>query len=514
MTSVNTIRSLPLTSLEPRLRHLLPADLYAEAWMDQTPANLERVFEHLRTLHRILVDYVPRQLGSRPPEPGRIRREWEEGALIFTDLSGFTPLMEANAARGQEGAATLLGLLNHYFASMIEIVSKSGGEILEFTGDAMLIQFAKTRRGNETAQAVRAGMRMQRAMYQFENIQTDIGEFTLGMRVGIHVGRYLTADIGTPRRMEHILLGQAVQATKIAEGAGKPYRVNLTTEAYERVKDEYHFEPGDTGYMLAIDDLTDDQLGTFDIGVSRRRMGGQVLLDRSVIGLTTAIEDMLGRVEPLAAFVPRPVLNLLVESAAQREIEPSFPMPTVMFVNLIGLPESVDEATEEEVNRIVQSFSEVFSMINAAVEHYGGVLKKVTYHLSGSDMMIIFGSPVAHSDDPTRAAAAALRIKNVIESVDAPTVRGKKIELSCQIGMSYGPVFAAEIGEPRGRREFNILGDTVNTAARLMGKAIGGRILVSEWLYPFIKDDFELDSLGSMPLKGKSRRVKLYSLIG
>src|SRR5574341_1381593 len=136
----------PLASIEPRLRPLLPADLYATTWVDPSPDTL----------------------------------------------------MEATAARGRAGAGTLLRVLNSYFAEMIEIISKSGGNLLEFTGDAILAQFPADERGRDTAQAVRAGLRMQRAMARFASIQTAQGNFSLNMRLGIHRGRYLSADIGTP----------------------------------------------------------------------------------------------------------------------------------------------------------------------------------------------------------------------------------------------------------------------------------------------------------------------------
>src|SRR5476649_102687 len=148
----------PIASLEPRLRGLLPADLYASVWLDPTPSSLMRVFEHLRTLQRILTDYVARQVLEVLPKPGEIRYEWQEGTLMFTDLAGFTPLIEANSGKGTEGAKALLHVMNNYFAGMIEIISKSGGNVLEFTGDAMLAQFPAEHRGKEAAQAVRAGL--------------------------------------------------------------------------------------------------------------------------------------------------------------------------------------------------------------------------------------------------------------------------------------------------------------------------------------------------------------------
>lgn len=504
----------PLEYIEPKLRRLLPADLYASVWLEQTPENLERIFEHLRALLHVLQNYTPPQLAASPTKPGYVRHSWEEGALMFTDLSGFTPLMEANAKQGRDGAKNLLKVLNEYFAEMIEIVGKSNGELLEFTGDALLVQFPANRKRTETAQAVRAGLRMQRAMAKYAQIDTPSGPVSLGMRVGIHVGRFLTADIGTPMRMEHILMGADVHDAKLAEGAGQLGRVCLTREAHELVENQFHFEQGDPGFMLVIDDLTDDELGTFDIGISRRRMASSVLFDRSSEGLMKGIADMLDRVEPLAAFIPDTVLQVLNQSAARRELQPEFSQPTLIFVNLIGLPEAIDVATPEETEEIVESFSEIFSRINATVQTHGGTLKKVTYHLVGSDIMILFGVPIAHANDPVRAARAALDIKEIIASVEPPIVGGKEINIECQIGMNFGPVFAAEIGESRGRREFNVLGNTVNTAARTMGKAIGNRILLTEHLYEHIKDDFDCDALGAMPLKGRSLRLKLYSLKG
>jgi class 3 adenylate cyclase len=56
--------------------------------------------------------------------------------------------------------------------------------------------------------------------------------------------------------------------------------------------------------------------------------------------------------------------------------------------------------------------------------------------------------------------------------------------------LAHGPVFAAEIGEPRGRREYNVLGDTVNTAARLMARSEGSQVLLTEAVYRDIAHRF------------------------
>ncbi|MBE7513706.1 MAG: adenylate/guanylate cyclase domain-containing protein [Anaerolineales bacterium] len=506
------VRPPTLSELEPKLRSLLPAKLYAEVWIDPAAKTVEKVFNHLRTLQTILYDYLPRQVAETPPKPGRVDHAWQEGTLMFTDLAGFTPLMEANASLGKTGAESLKTTLNDYFSTMIDIIGKSSGNLLEFTGDAMLIQFPMVRNGRDTAQAVRAALRMQRAMAKYGIIQTANGVLSLGMRIGIHFGRFFTAEIGTPFRMEHVLLGGNVQKTKHAEGAGIVGRVNLTDDAYERVKDRFHIEDGQPGHKLIIDDIQD--LDEYEFATPPRRLSRAVLIDRGADALLLEISRVLTIIEPLASYLPRQILNLLVETAGNREIYPDFTTPTVVFVNLIGLPESVDHVQPDEEEGLANSFSRVFGQINAEIEAKGGVLKKVTCHLSGSDIMIFFGVPSAHTDDTLRACKGALKIRAIIEEINEnpPIVDGKPISAYCQIGIAKGAVFAAEIGDKRGRREFNVLGDAVNTAARLMGKAARNQILMTPAVYAEVSNHLETEYIGEISLKGKATAMALYSL--
>lgn len=506
----------PLTSIESRLRYLLPAEMYASMWGNPSVEMMIDVHKHLRTLQRILHDYTSRQISFKKLKPGDVRTEWLHGTMMFTDLAGFTKLMEANASKGRDGAENLLKQLTKYFSEMIGIISKSGGELVEFTGDALLVVFRKTDKNDDTLRAVRAGLRMQRAMKEFAEIETPAGIVNLKMRIGIHSGRFLTAEIGTPRRMEHVLLGKDVQQAKLTESNGRNERVNLSQKAYERVANDLRFEDGNPGYFLVIDDLSDDKLGEYEITPVGRRMASTVLLTRDKNEVMVNIMEMLDTIEPMASYIPAPVLSLLVESAANRKIPPDFPQPTIMFVNFIGLPESADRALPGEETKLAINFSRTFSLINAAVESRGGVLKKVTYHLAGSDIVIYFGVPNAHTNDELRAASAAIAIRDVIKAANlkAPTIGNVQPEIYCQIGINAGPTFVAEIGEPRGRREYNVLGDTVNTTARLMNHAEKNQIIISERVQQAIQAEFECISLGEISLKGKKNPMDLYELSG
>ncbi len=513
----------PLTTIEARLRYLLPAEMYASMWGNPSVEIMIDVHKHLRTLQRILHDYTSRQIEVESLKPGDIKPEWKYGTMMFTDLAGFTKLMEANASKGRAGAGDLLFQLNKYFSTMIAIISKSGGDLVEFTGDALLVVWNKNEKKDDALKAVRAGLRMQRAMKAFAEIQTPSGVVNLKMRIGIHSGRFLTADIGTPRRMEHVLLGKDVQKAKLTESNGRNERVNLSPAAHERVAEVFRFEEGaeiaDDGkdmnkrYMLVTDDLAEDKLGDYEITPMGRRQASGILLTRDKHEVLREILSLLNLIEPIASFIPSPILSLLIESAADRKIPPDFPNPTIMFVNFIGLPESADRALPGEEQKLASHFSRAFSLINAAVESRGGVLKKVTYHLAGSDIVIFFGVPNAHTNDELRAASAALAIRDIVLNIKPPTIGNVQPDVYCQIGINSGPVFVAEVGDPRGRREYNVLGDTVNTTARLMNRAGKNEIVISEIVKQAIEENYECVSLGEVSLKGKSAPMTLYDLV-
>ena len=499
--------------LEIRLRPLLPAALHARAWMNPARETLSDVFSHLRTLYGVLHDYMPRRLLECFPNPGEVSCQQGEGTLVFTDMVGFTSLVERCESEGQGGTQILLERLNTYFSTMLGICSRSSGDLLEFTGDAMLMQFPADASRRDTLRAVRAVLRMQRAMSDLDRISVSGSVLSLAMRAGVHEGTFFVADVGTPARMEHILLGGSVLRAKRAETFGQAGRVNLTSGARARVGDMFRFEGGTEEHVLVIDDPEKDELSDYDVAPPRHRLPKLVCVDRSPEGFLDSIGHALTLVEPLAAFLPRTVLNLVVEHAAQRTIPPQFTDATVMLVTLIGLSDSIDVAPSQDRIDIVSRLSFLIALINAEVEARNGMLRKVTHHLGGPDMLIVFGVPNAHADDTVRAAEVALRIRELVRSstLEDPSREGNTV--SCRIGLARGLVFAAEIGATRGRRTFNVLGDAVNTAARLMAYAGDDQILMTSAACDAVVDRFHCRSLGASALKGKTEPVSVHALI-
>ncbi|HET19244.1 MAG TPA: hypothetical protein ENO16_01360, partial [Chromatiales bacterium] len=108
----------------------------------------------------------------------------------------------------------------------------------------------------------------------------------------------------------------------------------------------------------------------------------------------------------------------------------------------------------------------VFIRARDIVHQYDGIVNKIGASPQGAYLMVLFGAPQAHEDDPLRAVLAALELQ-------------ERAELPLRIGINSGFVFAGNVGTVE-RREYTVMGDEVNLAYRLMAASEPGKI----WLGP------------------------------
>ncbi|MEM9008177.1 MAG: adenylate/guanylate cyclase domain-containing protein [Cyanobacteria bacterium P01_F01_bin.86] len=511
-----------LAPQEPQLRIQLPASLYASLWVNPTIETLTAGMQHLYSLNYLLSYYLPHGVVAHPPQPGQLQWQWQTRTLMFTDLAGFTSLTQTCAQKGVKGAQFLADLLNTYFSKTLDVISVSGGDLLEFTGDAILVEFADDVPERAIAKAIRAGLRLQRMMAEFAKVKTLAGESAIAMRVGIHSGRFLAADVGTPMRMVRILLGQTVRQAKQAEGVGVVGRVCVTQTTAEQVPDTFRYELHQPGYVLVHDDFDAATLGNFEITLRQRRNPQRLLmLNRTSEEVSQEISQLAAKNVPLTTYIAPPVLKLLVENASDRSIPPMLSRPTILFVNLLGLPEAADKVTSPaEETQLIKALSYLFAQINGLVEAQNGFLQKWTYHLY-ADILICFGIPNARIDNAIRAATVACQILQLVTEFPPVLIAQQSIQVACQIGLAWGTVFAGEIGQSFGRRDYNALGNPVNGAAYLMSQAAPNQILMTDTVEQEICREQDLLNIplpfryrpaGELQLKGHQHLTSVFEL--
>jgi len=201
--------------------------------------------------------------------------------------------------------------------------------------------------------------------------------------------------------------------------------------------------------------------------------------------------------EAFGAFVDPVLAERVLEEGTQLEGEEA--EVTVVFVDIRDFTAFAERAGAREV---VAELNRFYDYVVPLLVHHGGHANKFV----GDGLLGVFGAPDRLPDHADRALAAALQIAEVVEEA-------YEGELRVGIGVNSGPVVAGTIGGG-GRVEFTVIGDTVNTAARVeeATRETGDVVLVTEATCRLLRDDHGgFVERRDVPLKGKADRVRLYA---
>lgn len=179
---------------------------------------------------------------------------------------------------------------------------------------------------------------------------------------------------------------------------------------------------------------------------------------------------------------------------------------TVLFVDIRGFTTISENNRASDVLRLLNEYYEV--LVEVVFRHEGTVDKFI-----GDEMMVIWGAPVAHGDDPRRAVMAALDMKNALDEFNRKNRNTDRPEIKVGIGINTGNLMAGYIGSSR-TMSYSVIGDTVNTASRLCSSARPGQILISENTWARVKERFDASPLGKVQARGKFKPVNTFAVTG
>jgi adenylate cyclase len=138
---------------------------------------------------------------------------------------------------------------------------------------------------------------------------------------------------------------------------------------------------------------------------------------------------------------------------------------------------------------------------------YEGTLDKYI----GDAIMAVFGAPLDMPDHAPRAIRAALEMQERLAEWNAERKEGP--ELRIRIGINSGNAVAGEIGSIN-KKEYTVLGDTVNTASRLESSvAKPGSVVIGANTHALVEGQFECRALGTFKVKGKALEIPAYEVL-
>ena len=402
----------------------------------------------------------------------------------------------ASVSFGPGGDELLAKYLNSYFEQLVRTISSHGGDVFKFAGDAILVLWPKGG-GSEGEGAEGLEEKVRRAAQCGMEIKTRLQDqamgdgVTLSMKVGVGVGDISILHVGGVfDRMEYIATGSPLLQAFAAEHQASQRDVVISPQAWHMIAPYFAATVQSSGY--AVLDSCVEPLRK--VSVARHGAGAGGVSWRDLVSGVKEGELMrtLGRYVPGAVL---PYINHQEEKWASelRRI-------TVLFVNL-GLLSGDTPATADTTAELlfVQS---ILHATQLAVYKYEGSLNKFLRDDKGSTLIAVFGlPPLAHEDDAVRGILAALAI----------CARLIDLGLKPSVGVTTGMAFCGIVGT-RGRREYSVLGDKVNLAARLMQHAsmgYGGVLCDHETRYA-AKDRLSFEEGGRITVKGKAKPVSVY----
>lgn len=211
----------------------------------------------------------------------------------------------------------------------------------------------------------------------------------------------------------------------------------------------------------------------------------------------------LARLDRLKRFFS-PQVTALIARDDDSLLRPHRRRVAVLGVDLRGFTAFAESAEPEEVMGILHDYHKEMGRLITAWE---GTLE----HFAGDGIMVVFNDPLEVPDPESRAVCAAVAMRDCIETLRAKWKR-EGFDLGAGFGISSGYATAGVIGCDQ-RWDYSVIGTVMNQAARLVGAATHGQILVSDRILAAVEPLVDAEPIGELELKGLRRPVATYNVV-
>ena len=354
-------------------------------------------------------------------------------AVMLTDISGFSALTLSLTSQGTQGLETLQQILDGYFGALGAVITRYGGDICTFAGDAVVAAWPDHDGSPAAVQkAVACALRIQQDAPSWFEGQT----LELSQRIAVSDGELLISKIGGAQgKWLNVFAGKPVVEAGRACDITTPGQVLVTASVAGRLQGLAQMQPaaGDCHRVHAVsDDAAALSAATPPASVSTTAPGFDPMT--------------------LAGHVP----EILVRRAraGQDDWLAEFRAVTALFVKL-------DEASLSAADSHA-ALQGVSLAVQQVVQRFGGALPYAQMDDKGLNFIVAFGIPTAsYEDDAARALSTALEIQRQLRALG----------LRPSIGLSTGWLYCGECGAEH-RRQYSMIGPAMNFAARLAGAAV------------------------------------------
>lgn len=426
---------------------------------------------------KAMYSFLPRKvLYDRIIRKEKVDYEFLPVTLFYGDISGFTKMSERLSTLGKEGAEEVTGIINHFFEPLIKIILSCGGDIYRFGGDAIIAIFKDNGwKYSKEERAMEAARETLNFVNEHKKLEARKGKFQIKMHIGLTSGKVYYKDLGDDFFMGGKLTKQLV---RIVEKA-KPGEI-VSNGEFKKVIGK-GFRKKERG-----------------VWKWNRKKKGYIKVKKQKSILKSIRKKGKSSIEQVESYFPEWIRKRI-------DLRPSFAPKdgehrkvTSVFLHF----SNIDYTKEPEKASVL--LDEFNSILRETAEQYGGYLNKFDISDKSERAVVVFGFPRALEDEEKRAVLFGYEVLN------NKFVKDKAINI--RIGINNGFVFSGPVGSDL-RREYTVMGDAVNLAARIASSAKFGEVLISESVFNNIFGLFYCKAKPPKKVKGKKEKVRLYKVV-
>ena len=378
---------------------------------------------------------------------------------LFADISGFTKLSESFSKKGRKGSEFLAFCLNRYMELLINIIGKNGGDIIKFAGDALLVIWPQEKEGEEINSCRRALQCALQIITKLDKLEMVKGR-VLSVKVGLGFGECKVLLVGGIfDRFECLVVGESMRQACSSEchcqGGGE---VVVCESVYNKIQQYYDFEEAPPD----LEHGESDGLKYYKLIKAKNTQDKvKIRADAFLMRKKFSALEIKTKYNELKKFVPAAIAMYL--DIEQEIWSKESRLLTVMFLNLsIDLKHTKTQEGLEHIQNII-------SKVQRCIYRTQGSLNKFLMDDKGSVLLIAWGlPPLSNHDDSLRAVLTGINIIQELKNYKSE----KWGACGAKIGISTGYCFSGICGNIGNRREYSVLGEIVNLAARYMQRSM------------------------------------------
>jgi len=221
----------------------------------------------------------------------------------------------------------------------------------------------------------------------------------------------------------------------------------------------------------------------------------------------TETKEKLWIKKTFSYYLSPEVINELMNNPDKLKLGGERKVLTVMFSDIRGFTSISEQLSPEQISNLLNEYLTVMTKI---IFEYNGTVDKFI----GDAIMAFWGAPIPQEDHAKKAVLCSIKMIEELLHLQQNWGKRNLPIIDIGIGINTGDMVVGNMGSIE-RMDYTVIGDNVNLASRLesLTRQYETKIIISEFTYEIVKDIVKTESLGEVKVKGKEKKVKIYSVI-